>query len=129
MLISNTDWHKYDADWATDGLTMIAEVIAELRGGEHSRYGWSNLLTSNAGAKEYINDVFEMHTFCWCDAGWDEDPTHPHAEGCGPNFLYKPNGMQITWYKHANRGISSNKQYPGARTWFEIVSDCVRSVE
>lgn len=27
MLLSNNDWHKYEAYWATDGLHMIAQVI------------------------------------------------------------------------------------------------------
>lgn len=127
MLLSNNDWHKYDAYWATDGLHMIAQVIAELRG-EDPNGGWTTL-TSNSGAEEFINDVFEMRCYCWCDATWEENPDHPHANGCPPNFLYKPNGMIMTWYKHANRGITSNKNYPGARTWFEIVKHCIGSIE
>ena len=128
MVLSNNDWHKYDADWATDGLNMIAEVIAELRGKEHSRYGWDSLLTSNSGAEEFVNDVFEMRSYCWCDSGW-ENYEGPHPDGCPPNFLYKPTGMLVTWYKHANRGITANKKYPGARTWFEIIKHCIGSIE
>ena len=108
---------------------MIAEVIAELRGKEHGTYGWDGLLTSNSGAEDYVNDVFEMRSYCWCDATWEEDPDHPHAHGCPPNFVYKPTGLVITWYKHANRGATSNKHYPGARTWFEIIKHCIGSVE
>jgi hypothetical protein len=129
MVLSGNDWHQYDADWATDGLNMVAEVIAELRGKEHGRYGWDALLTSNSGAEEFVNDVFEMRCYCWCDAGWEENSDHPHANGCPPNFLYKPTGMIVTWYKHANRGITSNKKYPGARTWFEIIKHCIGSIE
>ena len=129
MLLSNTPIQSYESYWATDGLNMIAEVIAELRGKQHGTYGWDGLLTSNCGAEEYINDVFEMRPYCWCDATWEEDPDHPHAHGCPPNFLYKPTGMAITWYKHANRGATSNKQYPGARTWFEIIKHCIGSIE
>ena len=129
MLLSNTPIQLYESYWATDGLNMIAEVIAELRGKQHGTYGWDGLLTSNSGAEDYINDVFEMRSYCWCDATWEEDPDHPHAHGCPPNFLYKPTGMIITWYKHANRGATSNKQYPGARTWFEIIKHCIGSIE
>jgi hypothetical protein len=129
LLTSNKDWHRYDAYWAADGLCMIAEVIAELRGESHSSYGWNGLLTSNSGAEDYVNNVFEMRSYCWCDAGWDEDESHPHAKGCPPNFLYKPNGMVIDWYKHCSRGPKSNKNYPGARTWFEIVKHCIGSIE
>lgn len=127
MLLSNNDWHKYDAYWAADGLHMIAQVIAELRG-EDPNGGWTTL-TSNSGAEEFVNDVFEMRSYCWCDATWEENPDHPHANGCGPNFLYKPTGMIVTWYKHAGRGATSNKNYPGARTWFEIVKNCIGSIE
>jgi hypothetical protein len=129
MLLSNTPIQSYESYWATDGLNMIAEVISELRGKQHGTYGWDGLLTSNSGAEDYINDVFEMRSYCWCDATWEEDPEHPHAHGCPPNFLYKPTGMVITWYKHANRGATSNKQYPGARTWFEIIKRCIGSIE
>ena len=129
MLLSNTPIQSYESYWATDGLNMIAEVIAELRGKQHGTYGWDGLLTSNSGAEDYVNDVFEMRSYCWCDATWEEDPDHPHAHGCPPNFLYKPTGMVITWYKHANRGATSNKQYPGARTWFEIIKHCIGSIE
>jgi hypothetical protein len=129
MLLSNTPIQSYESYWATDGLNMIAEVIAELRGKQHGTYGWDGLLTSNSGAEDYANDVFEMRSYCWCDATWEEDPDHPHAHGCPPNFLYKPTGMIVTWYKHANRGANSNKQYPGARTWFEIIKHCIGSIE
>lgn len=129
IVFSNNDWHKYDCDWAQEGLNLIAEVIAELRGNSHDRYGWDGLLTSNSGAEEYVNDIFEMRCYCWCDFGWEENPDHPHANGCPPNFLYKPTGMIITWYKHAGRGATANKKYPGARTWFEIINHCISSVE
>lgn len=129
MLLSNTPIQSYESYWATDGLNMIAEVIAELRGKEHGTYGWDGLLTSNSGAEDYVNDVFEMRSYCWCDATWEEDPDHPHAHGCPPNFVYKPTGLVITWYKHANRGATSNKKYPGARTWFEVIKNCIGSVE
>lgn len=128
MLISRTPAQNYDADWASDGLNMIAEIIAELRGADHGAYGWNSLLTSNSGNDEFINDVFEMRSYCWCDSGW-EDYEGPHPDGCPPNFLYKPTGMIVTWYKHANRGVTANKKYPGARTWFEIIKHCIGSVE
>ena len=128
ILMSNTPPQTYDADWSTDGLNMIAEVIAELRGEEHGVYGWNSLLTSNSGNDEFVNDIFEMRSYCWCDRGWEEYEG-PHPEGCPPNFIYKPTGLVITWYKHASRGITANKKYPGARTWFEIIKHCIGSIE
>lgn len=127
LLLSNTPVQSYEADWATDGLHMIAQVIAEFRG-EDPLGGWTTL-TSNSGAAEYINNIFEMRCYCWCDAGWDEDETHPHAKGCPPNFLYKKNGLVINWYKHAGRGITSNMEYPGAKNWAKAVMTCIESVK
>lgn len=127
VLLSNNDWHQYECNWAQDGLNLIAEVIAELRGEKYSRYGWDGLHTSNSGAEEYINDIFEMRSYCWCDPMFEDNTVHPN--GCPPNFLYKPTGLVITWYKHSGRSATSNKKYPGARTWFEIVKHCIGSIE
>lgn len=129
LLLSNTPMQSYEADWATDGLYMIAEVIAEFRGQSYGQYGYGNLLTSNSGEPEYTNSVFEMRPYCWCDSGWDENENNPHAKGCPPNFVYKKNGLVITWYKHAGRGITSNMEYPGAKNWFKAVSKCIESVK
>lgn len=129
MLLSNTPTQEYDAEWAIAGLDMIAEVIAEFRGNNYDKYGWSNLLTSNAGQPEYVNDVFEMRTYCWCSSNWDEDPSHPHYNGCPPNFVYKKNGLTITWYKHSGRGITANMEMPGARNWFKAVAACIESIK
>lgn len=126
LLLSNTPVQRYEADWATDGLRMIAEVISEFRG--LSPDGWSDL-TSNSGQPEYVNDVFEMRSYCWCGMEWEEDLNSPHAKGCPPNFVYKKNGLTITWYKHAGRGITANMEYPGARNWFKAITACIESIK
>ena len=122
LLLSNTPPQEYEAEWATDGLHLIAQVIAEYRGKDPNG-GWTTL-TSNSGESDYINDVFEMRSYCWCEGGIEG-----HENGCPPNFLYKPTGLIITWYKYSGRGTTSNKKYPGARTWSEIVNHCIRSIE
>lgn len=126
MLFSNNDWHQYDADWATDGLHLLAQVITESRGNDPE--GFRSTLTTNSGEEEFVNEIFEMRSYCWCDAGWDEDSSHPHAKGCPPNFFYKPKNIMITWYKHAGRGITANIKYPGAREWFQILKNCEESI-
>lgn len=128
MLLSNTPVQTYDADWATDGLNLIAEVIAESRGYSYERYGYANLLTSNSGDPEFVNDVFEMRPYCWCDRGWEEYEG-PHSDGCPPNFVYNKNGLVITWYKHANRGITANMKYPGAKNWAKAIMTCIESIK
>ena len=124
LLLSNTPSQEYEAEWATDGLHLIAQVIAEYR--EKDPNGWSTL-TANSGEEDFVNDVFEMRSYCWCDSGWDEYDG-PHANGCPPNFLYKKNGLIINWYKHAGRGITSNMEYPGAKNWFKAISSCIESI-
>lgn len=119
MLLSNNNWHRYEADWATDGLRMIAEIISESRG--FSPDGWNDL-TSNSGGDEFVNDVFEMRSYCWCEGDGN------HENGCPPNFLYKKNGLTITWYKHAGRGITANMEYPGAKNWFKAINICIESI-
>ena len=119
ILFSNTTLEEYEADWATEGLTMIAEVITEYRGKIPD--GWGEL-TSNSGAEEFINDVFEMRSYCWCFGDGE------HKDGCPPNFVYKKNGLVITWYKHAGRGIRANMEYPGARNWFKAINNCIESI-
>ena len=46
-----------------------------------------------------------------------------------PNFVYKKNGLVITWYKHANRGVTSNMEYPGAKNWAKAVMTCIESIK
>jgi hypothetical protein len=121
LLISNTAPEKYEADWATDGLYMIAQCIAELRG-KDPLGGWTTL-TSNSGETEYENDIFYMSSYCWCEGG-----SEGHENGCPPNFIYKVNGMCISWYKHAGRGIRASREYPGARLWANAVMRCISSV-
>lgn len=126
MLLSNTPSQSDDAYWATDGLNLIAEVIAESRGYSHGQHGYANLLTSNSGDPEFVNDVFEMRPYCWCDSGLGESP---HKDGCPPNFVYKKNGLIISWYKHANCSIAANLEYPGARNWAKAINTCIDSVK
>lgn len=123
LAFSNGAINKYDADWATSGLNMLAEIIAESRneGKTRPEYGWS-LLTSNSGGEPFENELFAMRPYCWCDAEGE------HEEGCPPNFEYKPSGVEISWYKHAGRGITCNREEPSMIRWFEVLSECVASV-
>jgi hypothetical protein len=125
LLTNNKQWEEFDADWATDGLHLISQVIVESRG-QDPIGGWTTH-TSNSGAEEFVNDVFEMRSYCWCDSNWD-DYEGPHPDGCPPNFLYKKNGLTIAWYKHAGRGITANMEYPGAKNWAKAIIKCIESI-
>lgn len=124
VLFANNETYEHTADWATNGLNALAEVIAEHRGYKKDKYGYGPLLTSNEGDEEYINDVFEMRTYCWCDGD-----SEPHENGCPPNFIHKPTGIEISWYKHAGRGITANVDWLPALTWHKLITSCMESVK
>jgi len=69
------------------------------------------------------NDTFEIHPYCWCD-----------REGCPqcdtgeqPNFLYKPTGFEIQWYKYPMRDAYMNQRV-SRREFMDIVNKCVESL-
>lgn len=119
-LFSNTPLQEFDADWASNGLEAIADVIAESRGILNT----SDRLTFNSGGEPFDNEVFSMSAYCWCEGG-----KTGHQNECPPNFYYKPTGLTITWYKHAGRGITSNMEELSAKAWHGIVHVCIESIK
>ena len=69
----------------------------------------------------YENEVFMMHTFCWCA----EDDC-PWCNGNAPNFWYKPTDFKVTWYKYIGRSMEFNRKItiPEAA---EILSECIKA--
>ena len=69
---------------------------------------------------DFENDVFMMHQYCWCDR---ED-----CKWCGeshaPNFLHKPSGSEVRWYKYIGRGMETKI----SGDWRKIISECIESV-
>jgi hypothetical protein len=68
---------------------------------------------------------------CTCGAE-DEDPSGElacdHDENCDllkPNFLYKPTGFKLYWYKYPMRG---SEMVPGITTeeFMRIILDCMK---
>lgn len=107
-------------------LNTKADVAHGVLGGE---YGY--------GA-DFENDVFKMHPFCWCgreDCGYCSDiGTIPqllrdvmrlkYAKSKRlPNFLYKPSGFRMWWYKYIGRGEETKGELP--KDWYE---KCIKSL-
>jgi hypothetical protein len=67
---------------------------------------------------EFENETFMMHPYCWCDG---EDC--PWCSKNAPNFLYKPTGYKLRWYKWIGRGEESEGELPN--DWF---AKCVESI-
>ena len=72
-----------------EGLSKIAKAVP------HSADDWPEKYGVN-----YENGTFLMHMFCWCD-----------KDGCSwchhdaPNFIYKPAGIKLWWYKYIGRSM------------------------
>jgi hypothetical protein len=54
----------------------------------------------NSGA-EFVNEVFALRSYCWCDGD-------RHMDGCPPNF--ECGDFAASWYKHLLRGASQSRE-------------------
>jgi hypothetical protein len=123
ILLTNGITHSHEADWATNGLDTIAEIIAERRGYKSGKHELCPLLTTDDNEEEFDNDVFSMRTYCWCDGA-----RIGHEESCPPNFMHKRTGIEMSWYQHSGRGITANVDWLPALTWHRIINECIESV-
>lgn len=64
------------------------------------------------------NDVFTIRPYYW---GEDE------AKAELPNFVYKPTGLEISWYKYPMRDAYSNQDV-SVKEFKTILKDCLRHV-
>lgn len=104
--------------YVTDGLRLLDALWAErYEGGRdlHPR-------TSNHGGREIITATFDLRAYCWCFG-----EREGHEEGCPPNFRHHGTGLEVEWYKHAERG-STITTVPSATEWAAILRDCMDAV-
>lgn len=78
-------------------------------------YGYNEL--TSAGS-------FETGTFILRPYYWGEDEDIAAL----PNFVYKPTGLEISWYKYPMRDAYSNQDV-SIETFVEILADCERSMK
>lgn len=96
---------------------------------------------------KYLTPIFEKHalstsdknwwygymTLCTCDYEnrWQKFlAENNHSKDCRlikPNFLYKPNGFEIQWYKYPLRDSYTNQKITLLK-FKKIIDDCIRSV-
>jgi len=72
---------------------------------------------------DFENDVFMMHSFCWC-----EQKKCEWCSGGAPNFLYKPTNFGINWYKWIGRSMGYSKKI-SSKEWKSMIKDCIESVK
>jgi len=76
------------------GLRAIAVAASE-----DSKDEWAEKYGTN-----FENEAFAMHRYCWC-----EKDDCPWCSGEAPNFLYKPTGFRLDWYKYIGRGMEPSE--------------------
>ena len=70
---------------------------------------------------DFENDEFSMSPYCWC-----EKDDCPLCNGGSPNFLHKPSGASVTWYKYLGRGMII---LDGGISWAEVLKRCLLSLD
>lgn len=114
-LFSEGIQNQYETpDFVIKGLHIIAALIQEKQGNE------SPLTGNHSDGDDFLNDTFEMRSYCWCDGD-------KHLNGCPPNFAHRPSGTSCNWYKHAGRGASINRNL-SVEGWSVILIDCLQSL-
>jgi hypothetical protein len=63
---------------------------------------------------------------CTCD-GQDEDIHGPNCEFGEPNFRYKPENYELSWYKHIGRSMVANKEI-SVEEFHQIINTCILSL-
>ena len=55
---------------------------------------------------DFENETFRMHPYCWCEGDICSYCNNQTNEGRqSPNFLYKPSGLSVWWYKYIGRSM------------------------
>jgi FkbM family methyltransferase len=81
---------------------------------------------------DYENDIFEIHPYYWGECTCeDQNENGYHTPDCllmRPNFVYKPTGYKLEWYKYAMRDAYANMDL-SIKEFAEMVLHCANSVE
>lgn len=86
------------------------------------RNGWDSHAIRGDGydtSYEYENDTFIIRAYYW---GEDEDIATL------PNFVYKPTGLEISWYKYPMRDAYSNQDI-SVEAFADILAECEQSMK
>lgn len=80
----------------------------------------------------YENSTFAINRYYWGDCTCSADDAHAeeHDDECPiirPNFLYKPTGFRIMWYKWPFRDSYCNKKIT-MDEFQAMINECVKSV-
>jgi hypothetical protein len=109
---------RREMDIVAEGLEQLTEALAKagydisggFLGGEFGYGGY------------YDSPLWTMRPFCWCekdDCPWcrQEDPA--------PNFLHRPSGMKVWWYKYIGRDM----RFESVGNWPAILAECLADIK
>ena len=104
-------------DFISEGLRHITKLLSESgadtgAGCLGGKYGYGAV---------YDSPVFSMHPYCWC-----EKDKCQWCSGDAPNFLHKPTGFSVIWYKYIGRGMEIKN--PNDADFVKILAECVKSI-
>lgn len=101
-------------------------IFGNSRGNFEVNRDWVNIfsalmdkLNMEYHCSEYENDTFIIFPYYW---GEDEEIA------CKPNFVYKPTGFKIDWYKYPFRDSYMNQNI-SKKEFMEIILKCIESVK
>ena len=91
----------------------------------YKKYGW------DTKGKDWWHGC-DIRCSCDYDARWkqfiSENDHTSHCPIIKPNFLYKPTGLEIQWYKYPLRDAYFNQDI-SLNEFKDIIDDCIKSVE
>lgn len=106
-------------DSLSEGLRWLTEAACRALGED----GAGGLGGSFGYGVDYENDTFAMRRFYWGECGCDDE----HKPGCPamlPNFLHKPTGFAVRWYKYIGR----DNQVEGECDLAAVLNECAASL-
>lgn len=87
-----------------------------------------NTLTKGKGMS-YYNETFSIMPYYWSGECTCGNLKYPHKSTClkvEPNFLFKPNGYTIYWYKYVFKKAMANREV-SVEQFREMLDICVES--
>ncbi len=111
-------------------------IFGNSRGEYEVDRGWQDIfitlldeLKMDYHGEEYENDTFAVFPYYWGDCECPEDIEHkPDCLAIKPNFLYKPTGFEIKWYKYPFRDSYMNQNIKRSE-FMKIVQACIDSIK
>lgn len=77
----------------------------------------------------FEKEVFLIRPYFWGECMCDEDgPVDPKCQAHWPNFVYKPTGYELMWYKYPLRDSYANREVT-FEEFCAMIDECKRSIQ